>query len=82
MKYPLYSYRDNKVGFMPPQAEQNEASAVRGFSYAVNGNSGMMNFAPGDFDLFCVGEFDSDKGTVKAITPYLVCSGSSVFNEE
>lgn len=82
MKYPMYSYRDSKVGFMPPQCDQSDAAAIRGFSYAVNGNNGMMGFAPQDFDLYKVGEFDTDKGTIKIMTPVLVVSGMSVFNEK
>ena len=79
MKYPMYSYRDVKVGFMPPQCDQSDQSAIRGFAFAINGNNGMMNFAPQDFDLYKVGEFDTDKGTVKQITPVLIVSGINVL---
>lgn len=79
MKYPVYSYRDQKVGFMPPQCDQSDQSAVRGFSYAINGNNGMMHFSPKDFDLYKVGEFDTDNGTIEPCTPVLIASGSSVF---
>lgn len=82
MKYPMYSYRDVKVGFMPPQCDQSDQSAIRGFSFAINGNNGMMNFAPKDFDLYKVGEFDTDKGTVKACMPELICSGVDVYGDE
>lgn len=78
MKYPLYSYRDNKVGFMMPQAFENEAAAVRGFSYSINGNEGLMNFSPADYDLYHVGYFDTEKGAIVGEMPTLVCSGSSV----
>lgn len=79
MKYPMFCYRDNKVGFMLPFCEQNDLAAVRGFSYAINGNDGLMNFSPADYDLYKVGEFDTEKGTVECHTPDLVCSGTSVF---
>lgn len=82
MKYPLYSYRDVKVGFMPPQADQSDQSAIRGFSYAINGNNGMMNFAPKDFDLYKVGEFDTETGEVKPCVPELIVSGVNVFGEK
>lgn len=82
MKYPLYSYRDVKVGFMPPQADQSDQSAIRGFSYAINGQTGMMNFAPKDFDLYKVGEFDTDTGAVTACIPELIVSGLNVFGEK
>lgn len=79
MKYPIYSYRDSKVGFMPPQCDQSDASAIRGFAYAINGNNGMMNYAPKDFDLFKVGEFDTDTGSIIACVPVQIASGASVY---
>lgn len=82
MKYPIYSYRDKKVGFMPPQCEQSEQAAVRGFSYGVNGNSGIMNFAPADYDLYKVGEFDTESGQVTACLPEFIVNGASVFAED
>lgn len=42
MKTKLYSYRDNLVGFGPVMVENNEQTAIRGFSFAVNNASGMM----------------------------------------
>lgn len=79
MKYSVFSYRDNKVGFGMPVIDQNEATAIRGFSYAVNGRDGIMGFSPSDFDLYKIGFFDTEKGTIEGITPELVVSGSSVF---
>lgn len=79
MKYPLFSYRDSKVGFGMPVVDQNDSAAIRGFSYAVNGRDGIMNFSPGDFDLYKIGVFDTEKGVIEGQTPELVVSGSSVF---
>lgn len=79
MVYPVYSYRDNKVGFMPVQCDQNDATAIRGFAYAINGNSGVMNFSPKDFDLYKVGEFDTETGVFKSCVPVLIVSGESVI---
>lgn len=78
MKVPVFSYRDNKVGFMAPFIDQNEDAAIRGFSYAINSHEGVMSFAPADYDLYKVGEFDSEKGTIESMLPQLVVSGSSV----
>ena len=79
MKYPIFSVRDIKVGFGIPYVEQTDASAIRGFSYTVNAREGVMNFSPKDYDLYKVGEFDTDKGTVKNITPVLIVSGVNVL---
>lgn len=83
MKYPIYSYRDNKSdsAFGVPLVEENELTAVRRFSYEIN-NSGMMHFAPSDFDLYKIGEFDSKKGELVGCLPEFVVSGSSVFNSK
>lgn len=82
MKYPVFAIRDEKVGFMFPQCDQGERSAIRGFSFAVNNPEGIMNFSPKDYDLFRIGEFDSEKGTIEGCLPELVCSGTSVLNEK
>lgn len=79
MKYPMYCYRDLKVGFMMPQCDQSDQSAIRGFSFAINSHDNMMNFAPQDFDLYKIGEFDTDSGTVVACTPVLIVSGINVL---
>ena len=83
MKYPVYCIRDQKVGFQPQLIlEQSDQSAVRGFSFAINGNDGLMNFSPADFDLFRVGEFDTETGSVLPVVPVNICSGVSVFGEK
>ena len=82
MKYGIYSYRDVKAGFMPPQADANDFTAKRGFAYAVNNNN-IMNFSPKDYDLYKVGEFDVDNGIIIGFkVPELICSGVSVLSEK
>lgn len=82
MVLPIYSYRDSKVGFGSPIVEHNEQTAVRGFSYAVNSNDGLMNFSPKDYDLYKIGEFDIEKGViVPELVPILICTGTSVITD-
>lgn len=82
MKYPVYCVKDNKAGFQPNLLiEQNDASAVRGFSYAIN-NEGLMNYSPNDFDLFKIGLFDVETGMFDSLIPELVVSGSSVYGDK
>lgn len=79
MLYPVFSYRDNKAWFGQPVIDNNDESAIRGFAYAINNRDGIMNFSPSDFDLYKIGIFDSEKGTIEPINPIqLVVSGSSV----
>lgn len=83
MKYPVYCVRDNKVGFQPQLlVEQNDATALRGFAYAVNAE-GIMNYSPSDYDLYKIGEMETDNGVFKSLkVPELIASGSSVFTEK
>ena len=70
MKYPLYCIRDIKVGFQPQiLVEQNDATAVRGFSFAVNNPEGLMNYSPADFELFKIGEFEVETGKIIPCVP-------------
>lgn len=67
---------------MPPQCDQNDQTAIRGFAYAINNNN-VMNFSPKDYDLYKVGEFDVDKGVINALkVPVLIASGVNVINGE
>lgn len=80
MIYPVFSYRDTKVGFMPPVCDQSEAAAIRGFSFAINSENSIMGFSPKDFDLYQVGEFDTETGVLTSIVPVQIASGIGVFN--
>lgn len=77
--YPLYCYRDLKAGFMYPQVDMNDDTAKRGFAFAVNKNEGVMNFQPKDYELYRVGEFNVEKGTIESYTPVLICTGVEVY---
>ena len=78
MKKPVYSIRDARIGFMPPIIEENDASAIRGFQNAViNGEGYFARFA-NEYDLYRVGQFDSEQGQFLNETPVLLCSGASV----
>lgn len=80
MKYPIYSIRDLKVGFGFPQCDQSDQTAIRGFSFAVNTGDGMMGYQPKDYDLYKIGEFDTEKGTIEGIIPELVANGDAMVN--
>lgn len=81
MKLSVYAIRDNKVGFMQPFVDSNDASAMRGFGFAVNGQ-GVMSYSPADYDLFRVGSFDTDTGKLEEELPVNICSGISVIGEK
>lgn len=84
MKYPVYAIRDEKVGFDTQLILQaNESAAVRGFSYMVNNAQSITGFAPADFSLYQIGEFESDNGIIDPVVPIkFIVNGGSVFNEK
>lgn len=83
MKFGIYSIKDEKVGkFGSFFADQSDVSAQRGFAMAVNSGDGVMNYAPADFTLFIIGEFDNEKGViVPEPFPRMLVSGSDVFGK-
>ena len=84
MIYPMYAIRDVKTTFLPPQLGQNDEDAIRQFAMMVNNPSGVMGFQPKDFDLYCVGYFDTEKGEVESVLPirYVVAGTALVENEK
>lgn len=75
----LYSIKDAKTGFMTPVLEQNDASALRNFSHAVNQTDSLMYDSPNDFTLFKVADFDTDVGIRGISCPLLIADASEVL---
>lgn len=69
MKYPMYSIRDAKVGFMTPTIDQNDSAAARNFEHAVLNAASLMNSHPGDYALYRIGEFDTESGAITGYMP-------------
>lgn len=84
MKVPFYSIRDKLAGFGYPTVDLNDQTARRNFAVAVNNPQvNSMSFAPGDYDLYKVGFFDTETGQILSLesgVPEFVVSGTSVFN--
>lgn len=80
MVYGVYAFRDNKTAFGQIWCDSSDEAAKRGFSMMINNGDGIMGFAPSDFDLFKIGEFDSDNGQLTPCWPitYLV-NGNAVI---
>lgn len=82
MKYPLYCIRDVKAGFDFPFPERSDATAIRTFNYQINKVGTQFNMFPKDYDLYRVGEFDTDKGVVISDDiPILVVNGVNMIGE-
>lgn len=80
MVYELYSIYDKKAGmYSNPQVEINQQCAIRRFNYILQ-QSVSQGIEPTDCELYKIGTFDSDKGTIEALEkPLFVCGG--VVNE-
>lgn len=82
MIYPVMTIRDAKISFYPPQIEENKESAIRNFAMAINNSTGIMGFAPGDFTLFHVGDFDNEKGVMTSVYPIeQIVTGLEVYQQ-
>lgn len=83
MIYPLYSIRDIKGDYFSPRIEQNEPSAIRSFAFTVNTPGTTIHSFPEDYQLFRVGDFDSDTGRLLPLAnPEFVVSASAVFEKD
>ena len=82
MKFPVMCMRDQLTGFMNPFVCTNEAVAQRDFKILINDKDQKMYFNPTHFDLYQIGEFDTETGKLDPCEPTVVCSGLSVFEGE
>lgn len=80
MKLHLYAIRDSKTGYFAPSAEVNDFVAVRNFEHAVTNGDSLLFSHSDDFDLFKIGEYDSDSGIVAPCVPHVhLMSGRSAL---
>lgn len=80
MKLNLYAIRDNKGNkFSMIDAQDSDATAMRGFAYAVNSGNEIMSFSPADFDLYKIGEYDYQNGKITPLEiPEVLVNGASL----
>lgn len=79
MKYGVYAIRDALTGFLTPTVDLNDASAMRNFEHAVTTSGTVLESHPMDYDLCCLGTFDSDSGHIESLDPVrVVASGNAV----
>lgn len=72
----LYVLKDLKVGFMDPFCAQNDGFAVRGFGDLVNNDSTLVGKHYEDFELYRIGEVDTD--TMSIVPKFeFICGGAS-----
>lgn len=64
MIFGVYVVRDLKTGFMTPTFDINDQAAIRNFKYAVGKTDSLMHVCKSDFDLFKIGDYDSETGEI------------------
>ncbi|UPW40966.1 nonstructural protein [Sigmofec virus UA08Rod_5935] len=64
MKYPVFSIRDFKSGFLTPVCEANAAVAARNFQHACMASDSLFFSHPEDYALYHLGYFDTDTGVM------------------
>lgn len=79
MKYPVYAVRDIKAGFGAPEVSLNEGTMVRTFSQRINQEGSVLAFAPKDYSLFRIGDYDTDSGKFDPVLPEFVIEGVDVY---
>ncbi|AXF52361.1 MAG: nonstructural protein [Microviridae sp.] len=80
MIYGVYCIYDCLVGYCNPICELNDQVAMRNFEsmFYRPDVSPVMHFRPQDFDLYKIGDFDSELGSFSPCDRYKVTSGSSL----
>lgn len=78
MIYPICAMRDEKVGFLAPTVEQNTEVAIRSFAQMCRDAKTVVNFAPGDFVLYKIGDFDTDTGELIPCAPERLVDGVQI----
>lgn len=77
MIFKVYSVLDSKAGaFAPPFFLVNDELALRSIAGARLDPNSMMSRFPGDFKVFCIGEFDDELGTLVPASPRLLVETS------
>lgn len=61
----IYSLKDVKSGFMSLMLFKNDDLAKRSFKNMLSDPTpNLVTMNPEDFELWCIGEFDSDSGVI------------------
>lgn len=82
MKFGVYSMRDSVSGlYNAPTFEQTDMIAIRSFKYAVNKNE-FLEFNAHDVDLFKIGEFDNETGSLTYMDPQKLADGVSMLEKK
>lgn len=78
----IYSVKDTKLGFTTVFTAPNNAVAIRMFADTCNQKDTLIAQHPADFELFGLGEFDQDTGTIKPEVQFLERATAFIYTNE
>lgn len=76
MKSPIFSVKDNLIGFNPLYIRPNERVAIREFRTMIDDLDVKGDYSAFDLGLYCIGTFDLDTGVVESHDPQVVLLAS------
>lgn len=81
MIYNVYAMHDRCTGFLSPTLELNDDAALRHFEHALSQPvSDLFSTHPEDFSLYCIGSYDTNKGSLDPLVPVvLVITGAQAL---
>lgn len=81
MIYGIFCIRDVKTGYMTPTVDLNVDSAIRNFAHSLSVSPSVITSFSRDFDLYNLGNFDSDSGLVSPLpAPKFVISATDALS--
>ena len=79
MRLGMYCIYDKMTGYTVPSYQQNDEQAARAFAYDLNSvDMSLLKANPEDFQLECVGYFDTDTGEIEPCNPAVICTAVMV----
>lgn len=82
MIVPICCMRDQLTGFMNPFVVSNLDVAKRDFKIIVNDDTQSLHYNPQHFDLYHVGDFNTETGELLPCPADLILTGMSVIEEK
>lgn len=80
MEYFIFSIYDRVAGlYAAPFLQVNAAAAKRYFRSVIEKDNSAD---PLDYELFCLGSFDTVKGEIVSHSPNILCKGGDLFETE
>lgn len=79
MKYGCYVIKDIKAGYLTPMFDQNDATAMRNFQRATMNTQDVLYSHGSDFELYRIGEYDTDTGIIKTEDKKLLFVGKDHY---